>query len=329
MSQAIVDPEYRVTLVIEWENIRVAEAARCTAMLAELGRQIEAFSIADPASVRDFEMIVTFDEEQFSETDLRSFVSQAMPRPPARVSLRFLAGRGLGYYELKNLGVRAARGGFVVFLDSDVIPEPGWLSRLLASFDDPRVDVVCGNCSLETGDLVSKALALGWFFPLRDPHDALVAQDWFFANNVAFRRQLVARYPFETVAGSSRGSCQLLSRRLRADGRAIFVNTGARVRHPAPHGAWNLLRRGLAHGRDELLIARIHGGGSLGESVSRAARLQARAWRRLFRHRREVGLGVAGVPVALSINALYYALYAAGDVATRIAPRWTDTNLRI
>jgi len=42
-------------------------------------------------------MIVTFDEEQFSETDLRSFVSQAMPRPPARVSLRFLAGQGLGY----------------------------------------------------------------------------------------------------------------------------------------------------------------------------------------------------------------------------------------
>lgn len=48
MPSPLSDSIYHITLVIDWENIRVAEAARCTAMLAELGRQIEAFSIADP-----------------------------------------------------------------------------------------------------------------------------------------------------------------------------------------------------------------------------------------------------------------------------------------
>lgn len=39
----------------------------------------------------------------------------------------------------RNLGVREARGGIVVFLSQDALPEPGWLAGLLAAFDDPEV----------------------------------------------------------------------------------------------------------------------------------------------------------------------------------------------
>ena len=329
MSDTSANTDCRVTLVVEWENIRVADADRCRAMLAALVGQIEAFPRELIAAGKDFEILVTFDDGSFSEAELRRFVAEAMPRVPTRVELRYLAGPGDGYYELKNLGVRCASGRFVVFLDSDVIPEPGWLSRLLASFDDPRVDVVCGNCYLETGDLVSKALALGWFFPLRETGERLVAQDWFFANNVAFRRELVARFPFETVEGSSRGSCQLLSRRLKSEGRGIFVNTAARVSHPAPNGAWNFVMRGLAQGHDDLLIEAAIGRGSIVESAGRAMRLHVRAWRRVLRHRREVALRAVAVPAALTINTLYYTLYAIGDVATRVAPVWAERNLRI
>jgi mycofactocin system glycosyltransferase len=39
----------------------------------------------------------------------------------------------------RNTGLRHARTGYVAFCDSDVLPEPGWLSPLLAQFTDPAL----------------------------------------------------------------------------------------------------------------------------------------------------------------------------------------------
>jgi mycofactocin system glycosyltransferase len=39
----------------------------------------------------------------------------------------------------RNTGLRHARTGYVAFCDSDVLPEPGWLSPLLAQFADPAL----------------------------------------------------------------------------------------------------------------------------------------------------------------------------------------------
>jgi len=317
------------SIVIEWENIQLAEADRCSAMLAELMRQIEAHPAPPPAAERDFEILVIFDDGKISESGVRAFVGRCVAAVPARAELRFVAGNGRGYYEQKNLGTAAARGRFVVFLDSDVIPEPGWLARLLGSFADPRVEVVCGNCFLDTGDLVSKSLALAWFFPLRDGREVLVRQDSFFANNVAFRRDIAVRYPFVPLEGASRGACRLLARRLTADGRGLFVNTAARVSHPAPNGLRHLLLRALAQGRDNLLFDRTIGSGAARASMGRAIGMQTRAWKRIVRHRRTVALGVLGVPAALAIASLYYACYAVGDAATRVAPGWAGRHLRV
>lgn len=42
----------------------------------------------------------------------------------------------------RNTGLAAVRSGFVAFLDSDVVPEPGWLTPLLAHLTDPAVAAV-------------------------------------------------------------------------------------------------------------------------------------------------------------------------------------------
>ncbi|MBN9737198.1 MULTISPECIES: mycofactocin biosynthesis glycosyltransferase MftF [unclassified Pseudonocardia] len=42
----------------------------------------------------------------------------------------------------RNAGLAAARTPFVVFVDSDVVPEPGWLEPLLAHLADPAVGLV-------------------------------------------------------------------------------------------------------------------------------------------------------------------------------------------
>jgi mycofactocin system glycosyltransferase len=42
----------------------------------------------------------------------------------------------------RNTGLAAAATGFVAFLDSDCVPRPGWLDRLLPHFADPAVGAV-------------------------------------------------------------------------------------------------------------------------------------------------------------------------------------------
>ena len=44
----------------------------------------------------------------------------------------------------RNLGIAAAAGELVAFVDDDAVAEPSWLTRLVAAFDDPRVEAATG-----------------------------------------------------------------------------------------------------------------------------------------------------------------------------------------
>jgi mycofactocin glycosyltransferase len=55
----------------------------------------------------------------------------------------------------RNTGLAAARTPLVAFLDSDVVPEPGWLDPLLAAFADPAVGLAAPR-------IVALAPVTGW-----------------------------------------------------------------------------------------------------------------------------------------------------------------------
>jgi O-antigen biosynthesis protein len=44
----------------------------------------------------------------------------------------------------RNAGISVAAGGLVAFLDDDAVPEPTWISRIVAPFENPNVRVASG-----------------------------------------------------------------------------------------------------------------------------------------------------------------------------------------
>ena len=103
-----------VTVVVPVKD-RVAGLTRLLAALpAELGARIVVDDgSADPAAIR-----------AAAEAAGARVVRHARSRGPAAA---------------RNAGLAAASTPLVAFLDSDVVPEPGWLDPLLAAFADPAV----------------------------------------------------------------------------------------------------------------------------------------------------------------------------------------------
>lgn len=74
--------------------------------------------------------------------------------------------RSRGASAARNTGLRAATTPLVAFLDSDVVPEPGWLEPLLEAFADPAVGLAAPR-------IVALAPVVGWLGRYEAVHSSL------------------------------------------------------------------------------------------------------------------------------------------------------------
>lgn len=288
-----------VTLVVEWANVRLAGASRAQAMLRALGREVR-------ASARRLEVLFCHEAGASVSLPLGEYGF-----PPC---WRIVEAPSGDYYELKNYGARAAQGDLVVFLDSDVIPEPGWLEALVAPFGDPAVACVAGQAYIDPVDWYARAFALFWLFPMRSAGSGLRCASRFWANNAAFRRSVFLDHPFPRIAGSSRGACLALAGALGLAGIRIWEAREARVSHPAPQKGRHFVWRALAHGRDR--VVRACGWSKTPMmSVLLFAACTARGWARILLLGWRVGLPPWGAPYAACLCAAYFGLRLAGELA--------------
>lgn len=318
----------RVSIVVEWENVLRSKQRRCIKMLNQVG--LQALSLAHST-----EVLVLYNPEQVDADTIDSVLERQVKcfKNPA-MNVHLAAAVGKHYYDLKNYGAELARAEVVVFVDSDAVPESGWLRELVHPFfENPDVQVVAGHTFVDPENLYARAFAVGWFFPLPPEERQLHNKGRrFFANNVAFRTGLLRKHPFPTMNNKTRGACAALASHLRSEGISIWVNTAAQATHPPPNGLAHFLVRGLAEGRDRVFTWHDRGA-SLPECSLNIVRFGYRKLRKTAlgcaRKGSTVGLTRAQAPAVFTIMLVYYTLTILGGWATCILPGRMSRGLRI
>ncbi|MGE4064252.1 MAG: glycosyltransferase [Rhodospirillaceae bacterium] len=306
------------SIIIEWENARFAELDRTRKMLRALRAQL--IELDPPSSPP--EVLFLYTRENISGDMVQSVVAEEFRPAGVPAATRIIATDGLRYYEQKNFGARQCGGEIKVLLDCDVVPEPGWLKAILGSFANPDVHVAAGQTYIEHDSLYSRAVALYWFCPLRDPRSGLVPTDVFHANNVAFRAEVFDAYPFPDLP-SNRDQCLQLARRLTAAGIGLYTQREARAGHPVPLGVWYFIRKAINDGRDQAVMR---------DAVERSNLPPFRHvwwnWRKgvaknfgRFRTQyRDVGLGPLGAAGGFAIAVLWCSLMTVGEILHLLRP---------
>lgn len=306
------------SVVIEWENARLTELRGAQALLAELRRQIQA--LEDHFSARP-EILFVYNSEALESTVIETTARPIFQKDDSLVTLRTIDGPGLRYYEIKNLGAEQANGDIVIFVDTDVLPEDGWLRSMLRPFNDPTVGVVAGNTYVKPDTAYSQAFSLFWLFPLRANDDGMEETIRGFANNLAVRRDvfLTRKFPDEVTFRWQAGK---LLKSLRSDGVGIRFQPAAKTSHLPPYGIYPFVSRALCQGHDMYIVGRTED--------SRSSGLKLAFWcfigefrnglSRIHEYGPEAGLNSWTRLVATGLMATYVTFVVIGNLITQVHP---------
>jgi hypothetical protein len=304
------------SILVEWETEAACTRARVIAGLTELRRQLAELQ---PEFAAPAETIVCHDPDEAGRASLLAALAAAGGRDLWPGSLRLVSPpRRVGYYQKKNFASGFAGNPIIVFLDSDLNIEPGWLEALLKPFGDSRVSVLVGHTHLEARTRFERAVALFWLFGPRRPEPRLRTTPSLVANNCAFRRGLFARFPFPQLP-TFRQACADLSWRLSASGFVLYQELGARASHPPPRGAFFLVRAFEA-GRDQHYLDDRGGGASLGRCRGQFAKDLNQAARRISMRRNALQADALDAAAGRVLGCLYCSVKAAGYLAALARP---------
>jgi hypothetical protein len=319
----------KVAIIVEWDNARLSEVDRAREMLRRVGEQVAETARTTNAT---FDLMLIYDPEEVAreipETVIRECLDAS--RWPGRIDL--VEVHGLAYYDQKNYGVQQTDADVVLFVDSDVVPEEGWLARLMDAMRDPAVQVVSGETYLSTDSFMDRVFAGFWLFDARKPERGLYEAKNFYANNVAIRGELIRANPFPAMA-SYRGQCAALARSLRQRGVTLYRDGRARVSHPPPQGLSHFVNRAVCQGHDIMVIARTRKNGWLAANpVAAFARLLrdvVKTAPTIWRRRRAAGLGAVEMLTAFAMSLAYSTVKFGGEILAFVSPGFVRRRFSI
>lgn len=192
-----------------------------------------------------------------SEEQTRAWAAFAdSPAPFARV--RTLDAGSNHYYALKNIGARSAAAPVVVFIDSDVMPEPQWLGALMGAMRSGAV-ATCGPSLFRCGPLESSrelplmvAAAISWSFILGPKGIAR----GFLSHNLGFQSEAFGRIGYRTDYGRTLAGSVLFEDMRKQGIQPLFVHQ-QRVAH-AFTWRWWFSRLHVRFGHEVYLLHRLN-----------------------------------------------------------------------
>jgi GT2 family glycosyltransferase len=217
-------PEPELSAIVCTHN-RPDDLRRCLDALAGLLDQVEVLVIDSASSPPCRELVESY---------------------ATRISgLRYLREEATGLSRARNVGVAAARGAIVAFLDDDTAPGPEWATQMRAAFaSDPKVGSVGGACIATFGgeqrpswlsDQLLQFAGITRFGSV--PREARSSAEWPFGANIAFRAQAFpSKSPFDEELGRNGGNLlsgeewQLVES-VKAAGWKIWLEPRAVVEH--------------------------------------------------------------------------------------------------
>lgn len=255
-----------VAVIVEWENALLSDLGRARRMLRRLGDQAMAYARNRPTT---FELIVVYNPRDIDVAVPELAVAAEVDTRQWPGTIRMLAAPDLHYYNQKNFGATQTEADVVVFLDSDVIPDDGWLRCLLDAMDDSRHVAVGGETYMSRDTFLDRVFATFWIFEPRRNRTGVYDESGFFANNVAFKRDFFLSHRFPE-ADCYRGQCTQLARSIRRAGFVIKRHGEAYVSHPAPRGFKHVVSRAVCHGYDKMYWLRRERAGAMTASPAGA-----------------------------------------------------------
>jgi hypothetical protein len=170
-------------------------------------------------------------------------------------------------------------------------------------------------------------MALGWIFPMPPKDRSIGRARLFYANNVAFRRELKAEMRFPETE-QYRVQVGVVQRRLAGSPYRYLSNPAAAVLHPPPRGLGGFVARALWCGYDTATTVPRGGLGLVWRAPRVFAVEAVAALGRVQRGRRPAGLGLADAAAASGVIGAYHAIRLAGFVSALFAPRamWRCLN---
>jgi glycosyltransferase involved in cell wall biosynthesis len=217
--------------------------------------------------------------------------------------VKFIVSPASNYFAVKNTGAAASAGEIIALIDGDCVPESGWLEALLAPFES-------GVAAVGGRTRYAGSSWLEWTFSIPD-FAYILAEDngsasGFNLHNVAFRREVLLAHPLDARIPRD-GGCYLLFHQLRAEGARVLNEPRAVVEHRLDIGGLGFVRKHFNRGYDGAMVYRLDDRAVLrGTHLFR--RLGAVAlvaitgrrivvdWRRMVRHRRQIGIPVVALP---------------------------------
>ncbi len=319
----------KVAIIVEWDNARLSDVERAREMLRRLATQTREVTDRD-ATV--FDLLLIYNPDDIPAEVPNTVVDECVDRNNWPGTVRVLSGPHLSYYNQKNFGVTQTDGEIIVFIDSDVVPDDGWLSQLLAALERPDVDIVGGETYLVTETYYDRLCAAFWNFDVRRPGRGLYETKNFYANNVALKRSVVSRFPFKD-AETYRGQCAMLAKELRANGVRLWRVGSAMVSHPPPEGFKHFVNRAVCQGHDALLLDKnikkaVIGGSPVG-STFRFLRSIAKAPARIWQRHKQANLSLGGMLTAFALSISYSSLMYFGELAAFVSPQFVRRHFSI